>query len=93
MTVDYGTGTIFMATGNATDQDYGASRPGDNLYATCIVAIDANTGKLKWYLQTTHHDIFDWDLNSPPVLADITMAGGKRIPAIIQNTKQGLLFG
>ena len=92
MTVDYATGTIFMATGNATDQDYGASRPGDNLYATCIVGIDANTGKLKWYFQTTHHDIFDWDLNSPPVLADITTADGKKVPAVIQNTKQGLLF-
>jgi glucose dehydrogenase len=92
MTVDYSTGTIFMATGNATDQDYGASRPGDNLYATSIVAIDANTGKLRWYFQTTHHDIFDWDLNSPPVLADITTADGKKVPAVIQNTKQGLLF-
>lgn len=92
MTIDYATGTIFMATGNATDQDYGASRPGDNLYATCIIAIDATTGKLKWYFQTTHHDIFDWDLNSPPVLADITAADGKKVPAVIQNTKQGLLF-
>lgn len=92
MTVDYATGTIFMATGNATDQDYGASRPGDNLYATSIVAIDANTGKLKWYFQTTHHDIFDWDLNAPPVLADVTTTDGKQVPAVIQNTKQGLLF-
>jgi quinate dehydrogenase (quinone) len=47
---------------------------------------------LKWYFQTTHHDIFDWDLNSPPVLADVTAADGKKIPAVIQNTKQGLLF-
>jgi glucose dehydrogenase len=92
MTVDYSTGTVFMATGNATDQDYGAPRPGDNLYATCIIAIDAQTGKLKWYFQTTHHDIYDWDLNSPPVLADITTSDGKKVPAVIQNTKQGYLF-
>jgi glucose dehydrogenase len=92
MTVDYSSGTVFMATGNATDQDYGASRPGDNLYATCIIAINADTGKLKWYFQTTHHDIFDWDLNSPPVLADVATADGKKVPAVIQNTKQGFLF-
>ncbi len=92
MTVDYSSGTIFMATGNATDQDYGAPRPGDNLYATSIVAIDAATGKMKWYFQTTHHDIYDWDLNSPPVLADITTSDGKKVAAVIQNTKQGYLF-
>ena len=92
MTVDYATGTIFMATGNATDQDYGAARPGDNLYATSIVAIDGETGKLKWYFQTTHHDIYDWDLNSPPVLAEITTKEGRKVAAVIQNTKQGYLF-
>jgi len=92
MTVDYATGTVFMATGNATDQDYGAARPGDNLYATSIVAIDGETGKLKWYFQTTHHDIYDWDLNSPPVLAEITSEDGKKVAAVVQNTKQGYLF-
>jgi glucose dehydrogenase len=92
MTVDYTTGTVFMATGNATDQDYGAARPGDNLYATSIVAIDGETGRLKWYFQTTHHDIYDWDLNSPPVLAEITTKDGKKVAAVVQNTKQGYLF-
>jgi quinoprotein glucose dehydrogenase len=90
--VDYSTGTLFIATGNATDQDYGAARPGDNLYATSIVALDGDTGKLKWYYQTTHHDIYDWDLNSPPVLAEVKTADGKRVPAVVQNTKQGYLF-
>jgi glucose dehydrogenase len=92
MSVDYASGTIFMATGNATDQDYGGTRPGDNLYATSLVAINADTGKLRWFFQTTHHDIYDWDLNSPPVLADITTQDGKKVAAIVQNTKQGYLF-
>jgi len=92
MTVDLATGTIFMATGNAADQDYGAPRPGDNLYSSSIVAIDGETGKLRWYFQTTHHDIYDWDLNSPPVLADVTTNDGKKVPAVVQNTKQGYLF-
>jgi glucose dehydrogenase len=92
MTVDYATGTIFMATGNATDQDYGAPRPGDNLYSSTLVAIDGETGKLKWHFQTTHHDIYDWDLDSPPVLADIATSDGKKVPAVLQNTKQGYLF-
>ena len=56
------------------------------------MAIDAATGKMKWYFQTTHHDIYDWDLNSPPVLADITTSDGKKVAAVIQNTKQGYLF-
>jgi glucose dehydrogenase len=92
MSVDYASGTIFMATGNATDQDYGGTRPGDNLYATSLVAINAETGKLRWFFQTTHHDIYDWDLNSPPVLADITTQDGKKVAAVVQNTKQGYLF-
>jgi quinoprotein glucose dehydrogenase len=92
MSVDYASGTIFMATGNATDQDYGGTRPGDNLYATSLVAINADTGKLRWFFQTTHHDIYDWDLNSPPVLADITTQDGKKVAAVVQNTKQGYLF-
>jgi glucose dehydrogenase len=92
MSVDYASGTIFMATGNATDQDYGGTRPGDNLYATSLVAINAETGKLRWFFQTTHHDIYDWDLNSPPVLADIKTQDGKKVAAVVRNTKQGYLF-
>ena len=92
MTVDYANGTVFLATGNATDQDYGAPRPGDNLYSSSLVAIDSETGKVKWHFQTTHHDIYDWDLNSAPVLAEITTKNGKKVPAVIQNTKQGYLF-
>ena len=62
MTVDTANGLVFVALGNATDQNYGGSRPGTDLYATSLVALDAATGKLRWYYQTTHHDIYDWDV-------------------------------
>jgi quinoprotein glucose dehydrogenase len=91
ITVDYTSGTVFIVTGNATDQDYGAYRPGDNLYATSVLALDGDTGKLKWHYQTTHHDIYDWDVSSPSVLAEITK-DGRKIPVVLQNTKQGYLF-
>ncbi len=91
MTVDAANGLVFVPLGNATDQNYGGNRPGKNLYATSLIALDANTGKLRWYYQTTHHDIYDWDVNSPPTLIEVTR-DGKKIPAVAQSTKIGLLF-
>ncbi len=91
MTVDTVNGLVFVPLGNATDQNYGGSRPGKNLYATSLIALDANTGKLKWFYQTTHHDIYDWDVNAPPTLIEVTK-DGKKIPALAQSTKLGLLF-
>lgn len=91
MTVDTVNGMVFVALGNATDQNFGGSRPGNNLYATSLIALDAATGKLKWYYQTTHHDIYDWDVNAPPTLVEVTR-DGKKVPAVAQSTKQGLLF-
>jgi quinoprotein glucose dehydrogenase len=91
MTVDTENGLIFVPLGNATDQNYGGNRPGKNLYATSLIALDANTGKLKWYYQTTHHDIYDWDVNAPPTLIEVTK-DGKKVPAVAQSTKIGLLF-
>jgi glucose dehydrogenase len=91
LTVDTANGLVFVALGNATDQNYGGSRPGKNLFACSLIALDANTGKLKWYYQTTHHDIYDWDVNSPPTLIEVTK-DGKKVPAVAQSTKIGLLF-
>lgn len=91
MTVDNANGLVFIPLGNATDQNYGGSRPGDDLYATSLIALEADTGKLKWYYQLTHHDIFDWDVNAPPTLIEVNK-DGKKIPAIAQSTKQGLMF-
>jgi glucose dehydrogenase len=91
MTVDPVNDLIFIPLGNATDQNFGNSRPGINLYATTLVALQASTGKRKWHFQLTHHDIYDWDVNSPPALIEATKEG-QRIPAVAQMTKQGMLF-
>jgi alcohol dehydrogenase (cytochrome c) len=67
---------IYWGTGNA--QGPGERRPGDNLYTASIVAIDATTGKLRWYYQLAPHDVMDLDINTPPVIADLTIGGQLR---------------
>ncbi len=89
--VDTVNGIVYVPTGNATDQDFGATRPGSNLYSASLLALDANTGKMKWYYQQTHHDITDQDTNSPPMLIDIKK-DGEQIPAVVQMTKMGWLY-
>ena len=91
LTVDNENGLVFVALGNAVDQNFGNSRPGSNLYAASVVALDAATGKYRWHFQVTHHDIYDWDLNSPPMFAEVNR-NDQRIPAIVQMTKMGYLF-
>lgn len=91
ITVDTERGIVFLPVGNPTDQAYGGNRPGLNLYSSTLLALDAETGEMKWYFQTTHHDIYDYDLNSPPTLVTVNQ-NGTEIPAVAQMTKQGLLF-
>ncbi|HYL34596.1 MAG TPA: pyrroloquinoline quinone-dependent dehydrogenase [Bryobacteraceae bacterium] len=91
MTVDLERGIIYLPLGCTTKDYDGTDRPGLNLYGTTLVALDAATGKVKWYFQTTHHDIWDYDLNAPPALIDITV-NGKKIPAVAEISKEGLLF-
>jgi glucose dehydrogenase len=91
MSVDPVNDLVFIALGNATDQNFGNNRPGENLYATSLLVLQASTGKRKWHFQMTHHDIYDWDLASPPALVEATK-DGQRVPAVAQMTKQGLLF-
>jgi quinoprotein glucose dehydrogenase len=91
LTVDSEHGLVFVALGNAVDQNYGNSRPGSNLYSASVVAVDAATGEYKWHFQTAHHDIYDGDLNAPPMFVDVNR-NGQRIPAIVQGTKTGFLF-
>jgi glucose dehydrogenase len=82
---------VFEGVGQVTRDFDGADRKGLNLYGSSIVALDANTGKLKWYFQTTHHDNWDYDPTSPPTLFDVVRKG-KKIPAVALPTKAGLLF-
>jgi len=91
MTVDVGNGLVFVPMGQPTDQNFGSTRPGANLYSSSLLALEAATGKLKWHYQMTHHDIFDWDANAPPTLIDVIRNGAK-IPALAQSTKQGVMF-
>ena len=84
-------GVLFAPTGSAAYDWYGGKRLGPNLYANSILAIDAATGKLKWHYQTVHHDVWDWDIPTPPILVTLKK-DGKDIEALIQSTKTAFLF-
>ncbi|MBV8841257.1 MAG: pyrroloquinoline quinone-dependent dehydrogenase [Bryobacterales bacterium] len=91
ISVDTERGIVFLPVGNPSSSFYGADRPGTNLYANCVLALDAATGKLLWYFQTTHHDLVDADLAAAPILFDITR-NGRKIPAVAQVTKLNMVF-
>ncbi len=84
-------GLIYLPYGSPTYDFYGGDRKGANLFGNSLVALDAQTGKLKWYFQTVHHDIWDYDLEPAPILIDVTRAG-KKIPAVAITSKTGLVF-
>ncbi len=91
MTVDEKRDTLYMPFGSPSANYWGGDRPGANLFANSIVAVDANTGKYKWHFQTVHHDLWDNDLPPAPGLVDIVVKG-KKIPALAQIGKAGFLF-
>ena len=91
MSVDIESGTLFVPTGSAAPDFYGARRLGSNLFANCLIALDARTGKKKWHYQFVHHDIWDRDCPAPPNLITVTR-GGKKIKAVAQLTKQAYVF-
>ena len=91
MAVDEETGIIYIPTGSAAPDFYGGDRLGSNLYANCLLALDANTGERLWHFQFTHHDIWDRDPPAPPNLL-IVVRDGKKIPAVAQVTKQGYVY-
>lgn len=85
-------GLVYLPMGVSTPDYFGAHRtPGAEKYATGVVALDVKTGKPVWHFQTVHHDIWDLDVASQPVLADVERDGAK-IPALIQTTKRGQIF-
>ncbi len=89
--IDTASNTLFFGTGNPSPQMNDTSRPGDNLYTVSLVAVDINTGKLKWYYQQVPHDVWGYDVASPPVLFNY-MQGGKTIPAVGQAGKTGWYY-
>jgi glucose dehydrogenase/cytochrome c5 len=91
MTVDVKHGLVFVPLGAPTSDFYGADRHGDGLYGNSLVALDAATGKLRWYRQLVHHDLWDYDLAAAPALIEVSR-NGKKIPAVAQITKMGMLF-
>jgi quinoprotein glucose dehydrogenase len=86
MTLDDQTGTLYAATG-----DSNSYAKGSQLYSSSLLAIDANTGKLKWYHQITHHDVWDWDSPTPPALVDVHQ-DGKTVAAVALTGKHSLFF-
>jgi PQQ-dependent dehydrogenase (methanol/ethanol family) len=85
------TNTLYWTTGNPYPDSNGQIRPGDNLYTNCILALDPDNGKLKWYYQVTPHDIHDWDANAPVVLIDTKYQGTPRKLLLFSN-KNGLFY-
>ena len=91
VTADPELGMFYIATESPTSDYYGGYRPGSNLYANSVLALNAKTGRRAWHFQLTHHDIWDFDPPTAPILADIT-ADGRPVKAVIQLTKQGFVF-
>lgn len=84
-------GLAYLPVESPTSDFYGGHRPGNGLYGNALVAVDLKTGKVKWYYQLIHHEIWDYDIASIPLLMDIKV-GGKTIKAVAEPTKQGYLY-
>ena len=91
MTVDAERGIVYVPTGSAVMDFYGGDRVGDDLYADCLLALDAETGKLLWYFQGVHHDVWDRDFPTAPALYTVK-EDGRSVPALAQITKQASVY-
>src|SRR5579871_5164942 len=91
LTVDEERGILYLPVSGPGANFYGGDRPGVNLFGNTLVAVDAQTGKLKWYFQTVRHELWDYNLPPAPSLLDITK-DGKKIPALVQVGKSGYMF-
>jgi quinoprotein glucose dehydrogenase len=98
MTLDEERGILYMPIAGPSANYWGGDRPGNNLFANSIVAVDAETGKYKWHFQTVHHDLWDSDMSNPPTLVDIVKGGraegtkGETTPALLFVGKTGYVF-
>jgi len=91
MSVDIKRGMVFLPLGSPSYDFYGADRHGQGLFGNCLVALNAATGKLIWYYQMVHHDLWDYDLPAQPTLITLRR-NGREIPAVAQVTKIGFVF-
>ncbi len=91
LTLDEKRGAVYLGTGSPASDFYGGVRPGKNLFSDCILSLDAETGKLNWYFQTIHHDLWDRDMPCPPNLITVKH-DGKMVDAVVQATKDGLVY-
>jgi quinoprotein glucose dehydrogenase len=91
ITVDEDLGLVYLPVESPTGDYYGGHRPGNNLYGESLVCVDLKTGQRKWSFQLVHHPLWDYDISSAPILADITV-NGKAIKVVAQPTKQAFLY-
>src|SRR5262245_51135585 len=91
VTVDAKNAMVFAATGSASFDFYGVNRHGDNLFANCVLALDARTGRRIWHFQGIRHDVWDWDFPAAPSLVTVSR-NGRRVDAVAQVTKFGYVY-
>src|SRR5688572_8996442 len=91
MSVDAARGLVYLPVSTPSNDYYGVTRPGANLFAESIVCLDARTGQRRWHYQVVHHGLWDYDLPAAPILTTITV-DDRRIDAVVQLTKQGFAF-
>jgi quinoprotein glucose dehydrogenase len=91
MSADPDLGLVYVVTDPPTNDYFGGFHPGNNLFATSIIAIDVATGERRWHFQTVHHDVWNYDNPTAPNLVDITV-DGQRVPALVQTTKQSFAY-
>jgi quinoprotein glucose dehydrogenase len=91
LSADAERGLVYIPTNGATVDFYGGFRPGNNLFSSSLIALDIKTGKRKWHYQLVHHDIWNYDTPTAPVLLDVKQ-NGKNVPAVVQVTKQAFAY-
>jgi quinoprotein glucose dehydrogenase len=91
LSADPARGIVYIPTNSATQDSYGGFRPGDNLFGASLIALDVQTGERKWHFQMVHHDIWNQDTPTAPLLLDVNV-NGRVIPGVFQATKQAMLY-